>query len=42
MFGLLTGGFDADSEPTDLDVEYVSSLLAEIQQFAADIAGGRA
>lgn len=42
MFGLLTGGLDADHEPTDLDVAYVESLSVEIQAFAAALARGEA
>ena len=42
MFGLLTGGLDADSEPTELDVAFVESLSQEIAAFGRDLAEGRA
>lgn len=42
MFGLMTGGLDADSEPTDLDVAYVESLSQELTTFSRDLARGRA
>lgn len=42
MFNLVTGGLDADHEPTDLDVAYVESLFQEMQQFARAIAEGKA
>jgi hypothetical protein len=42
MFFLMTGGLDADHEPTDLDVAYVESLHQELQQFARDLGEGRA
>lgn len=42
MFGLMTGGLDADHEPTDLDVAYVESLNQEIAAFSRDLAEGNA
>lgn len=42
MFTLLTGGLDADHEPTALDLAYVESLNQETVAFARDIAEGRA
>lgn len=42
MFGLMTGGLDADHEPTDLDVAYVESLAQEIEAFSREIARGKA
>lgn len=42
MFSLLSNGFDADSEPTDLDLDYVTALSREIAQFGEDIARGKA
>jgi hypothetical protein len=42
MFGLMTGGLDADHEPTDLDVAYVESLSEEIETFSRDLARGKA
>ena len=42
MFSLMTGGLDADSEPTDLDVAYLSSLHREIAAFSDDLGRGKA
>lgn len=42
MFGLMTGGLDADHEPTDLDVAYVESLSQELAAFGRDLNRGRA
>ena len=42
MFGLMTGGLDADKEPTDLDVAYVESLNQELKQFLRDLDTGAA
>lgn len=42
MFHLMTGGLDADSEPTDLDVAFVESLSQELAAFARDLGEGRA
>jgi hypothetical protein len=42
MFGLMTGGLDADHEPTDLDVAYVESLNQELVAFGRDLNRGRA
>jgi hypothetical protein len=42
LFALVSGGLDADHEPTDLDVAYLESLNKELEQFARDIERGSA
>lgn len=42
MFDLMTGGLDADHEPTELDISYVESLFQELQQFARQLEQGKA
>jgi hypothetical protein len=42
MLSLTSGGFDADSEPTELDVAWLESIHQELVQFAADLGEGRA
>lgn len=42
MFGCMTGGLDANHEPTDLDVAYIESIHQELKQFSRDIAKGTA
>jgi hypothetical protein len=42
MFSLMTGGLDADHEPTDLDVAYIESLSQELRAYARDLTEGRA
>lgn len=42
LFILMTGGLDADSEPTDTDLQYMDALSQELQQFANDVATGKA
>lgn len=34
LFSLVSGGLDADHEPTDLDVAYLDSLHQELKVFA--------
>jgi hypothetical protein len=41
MFGLLTGGLDEDSEPTEMDVEYMESIYQELNFFARQVKDGR-
>lgn len=42
MLGLVSGGLDADREPTDLDVAYLESIHQELIAFSRDIARGKA
>lgn len=42
MLSLVSGGLDADTEPTDLDVAYLESIHQELATFANDIARGTA
>lgn len=42
FFALMSGGLDADHDPTDLDVEYLECLNQELQTFCRDLAEGRA
>ena len=42
MIALISGGLDADHEPTDLDVAYLESLSQELTAFSRDIGEGRA
>lgn len=42
FFDLQTGGFDTDHDPTELDLQYISSLHEELREFARDIARGKA
>lgn len=42
ILSLVSGGLDADHEPTDLDVAYLKSLHQELVTFAIDISQGSA
>lgn len=37
LFALVSGGFDADSEPTELDVAYLESISNEIEAYGLTI-----
>lgn len=42
LFSLISGGLDADHEPTDLDVAYLDELTKELAAFARDVQEGKA
>jgi hypothetical protein len=42
MLGLVSGGLDADKEPTDLDVAYLESIHQELVAFSRDLTEGTA
>lgn len=42
MLALLSGGLDADHEPTDLDVAYLEALYQEIVAFSQALGEGKA
>jgi hypothetical protein len=42
LFSLVTGGLDADKEPTDLDVAYLESLNQELKLYSQDLSDGKA
>lgn len=42
LLGLISGGLDADHEPTALDVAYLDALNHELTAFGRAVGGGRA
>lgn len=42
MFGLLLGELDVDPDPTELDLEYVEGLTAELEAFGKEVDRGEA